>query len=113
MSEEQVYGDPNENGVMEPTRVVTLDGNDTSNYFASMPFVVNTTMREGNRNYTWRSSGGSDNRASSTTITVGNKPTGNAAAGVVYKEKGSSGLLVAGVAALGLLLGGGMMMLET
>jgi hypothetical protein len=59
--------------------VVTLVGSDTENHFASMLFVVNTTMRAGNRNYTWGTGGGHDNNASSTTISLGNRPTGIAA----------------------------------
>lgn len=82
VSEKQVnYGTWSDNNTytQDLRREVTLLGGDTDNYFASTPFVVDTTMRLGNRNYTWRSSGGSDNSASSTTISVGNRPTGNAA----------------------------------
>lgn len=56
-------------------------GSDTANYFASTPFVVQTQMRAGNRNVTWRSSGQSDNSASKTTISLSNRPTNAAAHG--------------------------------
>lgn len=67
-------------------RVVTLLGGDTGNYFATVPFVVNTTMRTGNRNYTWSSSGPADHGGTRTTISISNRPTGNAAPRV--KDRG-------------------------
>ncbi|KAF4632426.1 hypothetical protein G7Y89_g5691 [Cudoniella acicularis] len=101
--EEQTYDLTGElNGIV---RQVTLLGNDTENYFASTPFVVQTAMRVGNRNYTWSSSGGHDNRASSTTIVAGNRPTGNAAVGAIYRNIEESGTIYAIVSLFGVWLG--------
>jgi hypothetical protein len=96
------------NGTIYPQdlrRVVTLVGSDTGNYFASTPFVVNATMREGNRNYTWTSAGGSDNVASTATMSVGNRPTGNAAVRAMHTGGESSSRLWATTSFLGMLLG--------
>lgn len=68
-------------GISRNVPQVTLLGEDGENYFPSTPFMVNTQMRAGNRNYTWGSGGGRDNRASSTTISVSNQPTGAASTG--------------------------------
>lgn len=73
--------DANNTGTQNLRREVTLVGSDTANYFASTPFVVQTTMRAGNRNVTWRSSGQTDNSASKTTISISNRPTNAAAHG--------------------------------
>ena len=82
------------------TRTVKLEGNDRDNYFASMPFVVDMMMRLGERNYTWRSGEGSDNRASSTTVVAGNRPTGNAAPGMYGEMKDGGGVVFAVVSVL-------------
>ena len=70
-------------------RVVTLDGADTANHFASTPFVVQP-MRASGKNVTWRSSGGSVNGADSPTVTinVGNRPTGTSGAEKSYTVSG-------------------------
>ena len=83
---------------------VTLLGGDTENYFASTPFVVQTTMREGNRNYTWGSGGGYDNRASSTAIHAGNRPTGNVAPRKTHRGMDGSCGLFEVTSLLGILL---------
>lgn len=83
---------------------VTLLGEQVEYYFPSTPFKVNTQMRDGNRNYTWGSGGGKDNRASSTTINVSNKPTG-AATSWRDIELGRSGGLYMILSAVGMLLG--------
>jgi len=100
------YWDANNTYHQDLRREVTLLGDDTSNYFASTPFVVDPTMRAGNRNYTWTSSGGGDNSASKTTISVGNRPTGNAAVGL--RDFGMvriGGLSAVMISFLGILLG--------
>ncbi|EEH02730.1 hypothetical protein HCBG_09010 [Histoplasma capsulatum G186AR] len=61
------------------TRFVTVLGNDTENYFATIPFTVHPGMRKGNVNHTWHNGGHS---GSKTTLAFSNMPTGNAAAGL-------------------------------
>lgn len=89
MKEKQVQSwtwSANNTGTQNLRREVTLVGSDTANYFASTPFVVQTTMRAGNKNVTWRSSGQTDNSASKTTISISNRPT-NAAAHAAGGER--------------------------
>jgi hypothetical protein len=93
------------NGVSKVVPKVTLLGEDTENYFASMPFIVNTQMRPGNRNYTWSSSGGKDNRASSTTISISNRPTDNAAPQTLNSGLERHGGQVAILSLLGVFFG--------
>ncbi|OJD23280.1 hypothetical protein ACJ73_05365 [Blastomyces percursus] len=61
------------------TRAVTVLGNDTENYFATIPFTVHAGLREGGRNYTWNNG---DHTASRTTLVFSNMLTGNAAVGL-------------------------------
>lgn len=107
MVEKQVdLGTWSDNGTytQDLRRVVTLVGSDTDNYFASTPFVVNTTMRAGGRNYTWTSNGYYDSDATSTTISVGNRPTGNAAPVVRLAEVGRRTGMFEVLSFLGVLL---------
>ena len=79
------------------TQVITVDGEDTRNYFATTPFVVQTGKREDGADYNWDGS---------ITIQVGSEPTGNAAPGTIYTGlDGGSGLLYAFMSFLGLILG--------
>ncbi|PGH27767.1 hypothetical protein AJ80_00555 [Polytolypa hystricis UAMH7299] len=88
----------------ETIRAVTLIGSDTENYFASTPFIVQTEMREGNRNYTWRNGAGRDNRKSTETIHISNIPTGNASPSTrPTREHG--GLLYTILSFIGMFLG--------
>ncbi len=109
MSEKRVdygYWDANNTYHQDLRREVSLLGDDTSNYFASTPFVVNTTMRAGNRNYTWTSSGGGDNSASKTTISIGNRPTGNVAVGMIdFGMERSGGFAALMMSVMGIILG--------
>lgn len=83
---------------------VTLLGEKVEYYFPSTPFKVNTQMRPGNRNYTWGTGGGKDNRASSTTINVSNKPTGAATALNDIGLEGTGGVYLV-LSAIGMLFG--------
>ncbi|PGH16146.1 hypothetical protein AJ79_01913 [Helicocarpus griseus UAMH5409] len=72
---------------------VTVLGNDTENYFATVPFNVQAGMREGGKNWTWNHG---DHTASRTTLVFSNRPTGNAAEGlrdVVYGGMQGGGLI--------------------
>ena len=77
--------------VGELTQVITVDGEDTRNYFATTPFVVQTKLRE--------------DKADDATITihVGSEPTGNAA--IHMGGEGGNGLLYAIMSFLGLIFG--------
>jgi len=66
----------NEEGVSKNVPQVTLLGEDTENYFASTPFVINSTSRGGSKNYTWRDG---DRTDAAVTITISTRPTGNVA----------------------------------
>lgn len=107
---EELYQTPFDpvTGVSKVVPKITLLGEDTENHFASVPFIVNTQMRPGNRNYTWRSGGGSDNRASSTTISISNRPTGNAAPRIVNAGLERHGGQVAFLSLLGVFFGIGV-----
>jgi hypothetical protein len=100
-----------------PGRKVTLLGGDTENYFASTPFIVQTTLREGGLNYTWDKGDSHANGDGGPTITiqVGNRPTGNAAprgpgpavpGGMEWNVAGVTCILCAGtISLLGVLFG--------
>ncbi|KMW66741.1 hypothetical protein BDDG_11700 [Blastomyces dermatitidis ATCC 18188] len=81
VSEEKIHCHPTQGRDCESpyTRAVTVLGNDTENYFATVPFTVHAGLREGGRNYTWNSG---DHTASRTTLVFSNMPTGNAAVGL-------------------------------
>ncbi|KKZ67462.1 hypothetical protein EMCG_06838 [[Emmonsia] crescens] len=78
VSEENVpcYPTEEQDCEMAYTRTVTVLGNDTDNYFATVPFTVQPGMREGNVNRTWHDG---DHTGSRTTFVFSNMPTGNAA----------------------------------
>jgi hypothetical protein len=104
VSELQVQTPFDEEGVSRNVPEVTLLGDKTDNYFASTPFVVNTTMRAGGRNVTWRNGDSTDNKATSTTLVFSNRPTDNVASEV---KPGSSsfGFLSVLVAVAGVICG--------
>ncbi|OAX83026.1 hypothetical protein ACJ72_02627 [Emergomyces africanus] len=64
---------------MAYARTVTVLGNDTENYFATVPFTVHAGLREGGKNHTWHNG---DHTGSRTTYVFSNMPTGNAAVGL-------------------------------
>lgn len=84
----------------EFTQVITVDGSDKANYFASTPFVVQTTMREGRQNQSW-SSGDHSSSDATITIHIGSEPTGNAAG---ETEINGGGLLSALLSVLTMVL---------